>query len=94
MIVKRQAAFIKYGKDSLVYKIWRNKVQSTIKTAKCSYYNNKVEGLVETNPKKWWKGVKSLTGQDTSKKQEWHHHKKQWDQMEYQISYQRNSHLN
>ena len=25
-----------------------------IKTAKRSYYDNKVDGLAETNPKKWW----------------------------------------
>jgi len=51
MIVKRQAAFIRYGKDSLVFRMWRNRVQGAIKTAKRSYYDNKVAGLAETNPK-------------------------------------------
>ena len=35
--------------------------------------SNKVDGLAETNPKKWWKDIKSLTGQDTPGKQEWYH---------------------
>ena len=73
MIEKRQAAFIKYGKDSPNYKLWRNKVQGAFKTAKRSYYSNKVDGLAATNPKKWWKDIKSLTGQDTFSKQEWYH---------------------
>ena len=51
MIVKRQAAFIRHGKDSLVFRLWRNRVQGAIKTAKRSYYDNKVAGLAETNPK-------------------------------------------
>ena len=73
MIEKRQAAFIKYGKDSPVYRLWRNRLHDVIKTAKRSYYDNKVDGLAETNPQKWWQEIKSLTGQDTSGKQEWYH---------------------
>ena len=68
MIEKRQAAFIKYGKDLLVFRIWRNRVQGAIKTAKRSYYDNKVVDLAETNPKKWWQDIKSLTGQDSFSK--------------------------
>ena len=73
MIKKRQAAFINHRKDSLVFQIWQNRVQAAIKTAKRSYYDNKVDDLAETNPKKWWQDIKSLTGQDTLSKQEWHH---------------------
>jgi len=72
-IKKRQVALTNYGKDSLVFRMWRNRVQGAIKTAKRSYYDNKVDGLAETNPKKWWQDIKSLTGQDTFSKQEWHH---------------------
>ena len=32
-----------------------------------------MDGLAETNPKKWWQDIKSLTGQDTSGTQEWYH---------------------
>ena len=71
MIKKRQAAFTKHGKDSLVFRMGQNRV--AIKTAKRSYYDNKVDGLAETNPKKRWQDIKSLTGQDTFSKQEWHH---------------------
>ena len=73
MIEKRQAAFIKCGKDSPVYRLWRKRVHDVIKIAKHCYYNNKVDGLAETNPQKWWQEIKSLTGQDTSGKQEWYH---------------------
>ena len=73
MIKKRQAAFINYGKHSLVFRMWRNRVQGAIKTAKRSYYDSKVDGLAETNPKKWWQDIKSLSGQDNFSKQEWHH---------------------
>ena len=44
-----------------------------IKSAKRSHYNNKVDGLAETNPKKWWHEIKSLIGQDTFGKREWYH---------------------
>ena len=73
MIKKRQAAFINHRKDSLVFQIWQNRVQAAIKTVKRSYYDNKKDDLAETNPKKWWQDIKSLTGQDTLSKQEWHH---------------------
>ena len=73
MIEKRQAAFIKYGKDLPVYRLWWSKVHGAIKTAKRSYYNNKMVTLAETNPKKWWQHIKSLTGQDVSGKQERHY---------------------
>ena len=68
MIKKRQAAFIKYEKDSLMFRMWWNGVQGAIKTAERSYYDNKVDGLAETNPKKWRQDIKSLTGKDTFSK--------------------------
>ncbi len=33
-IRKRQIAFIRYGKDSTLFKFWKNKIQREIKTAK------------------------------------------------------------
>ena len=71
MIRKRQNAFIKYGKNSRPYKKWRNKVQQKIKTAKAVYYEHKITNLDQCNSRKWWKGLKSVTGQDI--KQEWYH---------------------
>ena len=40
-IRKRQTAFQRHGKNSSIYKHWRNKIQR------------------ETNPRKWWKQIKS-----------------------------------
>ena len=68
---KRQNAFIKYGTNSWLYKKWRNKVQQKIKTAKAVYYEHKITNLDQCNSSKWWKKLKSLTGQDI--KQEWYH---------------------
>ena len=71
MIKKRQTAFTKHGKNSRQYKRWRNKVQKKIKGAKVAYYKHKISNLEQYKSKKWWKGLKSLTGQDI--KQEWYH---------------------
>ena len=70
-IYKRQNAFFRYGKSSLLYKFWRNKIQREIKTMKNSFYNNRVDDLEYTNPGMWWKQIKSLSGQNI--KQEWYH---------------------
>ena len=44
-----------------------------MKIAKITCYSSKVDGLAVTNTKKWWKDIKSLTGQNTSSKQQWYH---------------------
>ena len=54
LIWKRQSAFIRHGKESLVYKFWRSKVQRDIKLAKSLYYNGKINDLAQSNTKKWW----------------------------------------
>ena len=71
MIKKRQTAFTKHGKNSRQYKRWRNKVQKKIKSAKVAYYKHKISNVEQYKSKKWWKGLKSLNGQDI--KQEWYH---------------------
>ena len=63
-IRKRQTAFLKHGKSSSMYKYWRNKIQREIKSSKSYYYTHKVADLGHTNPRKWWKQIKSLMGQD------------------------------
>ena len=70
-ISKRQQAFTRFGKDSIIYKFWRKKVHS-IKYAKRHYYSHKVEDLAHSNPAKWWKQIKQLTGQ-ASDQGEWFH---------------------
>ena len=70
-IRKRQSAFINQGKNSPAYRYWRNKVQCDTKIAKYHYYHHKVVEVEQTNPAKWWREIKKLTGQDVQ--QEWHH---------------------
>ena len=70
LIRKRQSAFINQGKNSPAYRYWRNKVRCDIKMAKY-YYHHKVVEVEQTNPAKWWREIKKLTGQDIQ--QEWHH---------------------
>ena len=71
LIKKRQTAFTRDGKDSASYRLLRNKVQWEIRSAKYHYYHHRVSDLEQTDPKKWWKQIKSLTGQDIQ--QEWFH---------------------
>ena len=70
-IKKRQEAFIKHGKDSSTYKMWRNNVQKEIKSAKRLYYRNKVADLEldRSSSTNWWNHIKHLTGKDI--KQDW-----------------------
>jgi len=71
LIKKRQTAFVRDGKDSANYKVLRNRVQKEIKLAMYRYYNHKVADLEKMDVKKWWRQIKSLTGQDIQ--HEWFH---------------------
>ena len=66
-----QTAFIRHGTDSTIYKFWKNKVKREIMAAKRYYYQNRAADVEHTNPKKWWKQMKSLTGQGIQN--EWYH---------------------
>ena len=57
---KRQMAFYEYGKNSYVFKYWRNKVQYAVKQARKTYYSHSVDKLKNTNPTRWWKEIKSV----------------------------------
>ena len=70
-IKKRQTAFIRDRRDSVSYRLLRNKAQWEIRSAKYDYYHRKVDDLEHKDSKKWWKQIKLLTGQDI--KQEWYH---------------------
>ena len=70
-IRKGQTAFQRNGKDSIKHKYWRKiNPKREIKSAKSYYYTYKVAELAKTNPRKWWKQIKSLIGQDIE--QEWY----------------------
>ena len=71
LIHKRQNAFTRFGKHSIIYKQLRNKVQSEIRLAKPHYYKHKVSDLEQANAKKWWKQIKILSDQTCHK--EWYH---------------------
>ena len=70
-IRKRQSAFPRHGKNSPNYKFWRNKVQGEVKKSKNHYYHDEVAQVESTNSSKWWRHIKSLTGQDIQ--QEWYY---------------------
>ena len=61
-IAKRQKCLARYGKDSSLFKLWRNRVQQSIKSSKKSFYSSKVKSLKNSNISKWWKAIKSLSG--------------------------------
>ena len=69
-IARRQKALHESGKNSNIYNYWRNKVQSSIKTARKKYYMVSVEKLRNSNPARWWKEVKALGG--LSSKSSWY----------------------
>ena len=54
LIAKRQSAFIRHWKDSLVHKFWRSKVQRDIKISKSLYYHDRINDPAQSNAKKWW----------------------------------------
>ena len=69
-IARRQKALHESGKNSDIYKYWRNKVQSSIKAARKKYYVGSVGKLKNSNPARWWKEVKALGG--LSSKSSWY----------------------
>ena len=62
LIEKRQKRLSQHGKNSPLFRMWRNKVQTAIAQAKESYYDGKVKCLKETNVGRWWKEVKNIAG--------------------------------
>ena len=61
-IAKRQKTLAQFGKDSPSFHMWCNKVQASIKTCKCQFYERKVKSLKRTNVSRWWKEVKNISG--------------------------------
>ena len=61
-IAQRQRFLAKFGKNSSLFRLWRNKVSSAIATCKRSFYVAKVKNLKNTNTSRWWREVKNLSG--------------------------------
>ena len=59
-IKKRQQAWL--NDDLPLYKVYRNKVIKLCKKARHKFYNDKINNIHESNPKKWWGGIKLLSG--------------------------------
>ena len=66
-IRKRQATFIQQGKNSIAYRLWRNKVQCALRTAKYFCDHNRVAEEEQVNPATWRREIKS-DGQEKSTK--------------------------
>jgi hypothetical protein len=47
------------------YRIYRNRVQRAVLCLRSRYYVRRVQGLRQSNPRKWWQEVKRFTGQST-----------------------------
>ena len=58
-IKKRQQAWL--NDDLPLYKVYRNKVIKLCKKARHKFYD-KINNIHESNPKKWWDGIKLLSG--------------------------------
>jgi hypothetical protein len=61
LLIERHKAF-KSG-NTILYKQLRNKANRMNRSLRSAFYQSKVEELKCTNSKKWWNGVKQLTGQ-------------------------------
>ncbi|XP_048578039.1 uncharacterized protein LOC125559895 [Nematostella vectensis] len=71
LVSRRQSAFKALGKDSAIFKMFRNKVQKEARNCKRSYFNSKVSSLKDTNVSKWWAEAKALSGL-TARSEWWH----------------------
>ncbi len=60
IISKRQKAWL--TSNTIMYNVYRNKVRKLCKSARQSYYDKKILNTSESNPKKWYDNVKSISG--------------------------------
>ena len=58
-IKKRQQAWVK--NDSQKYKVYRNKVIKLCKKARHRFFADKISHTHDTDPHKWWDGIKMLS---------------------------------
>ncbi|XP_028411930.1 uncharacterized protein LOC114534656 [Dendronephthya gigantea] len=59
-INKRQQAWL--NNDLPKFNVYRNKVIKLCKSARRKFYYDKINHMHESNPKKWWDGIKPLSG--------------------------------
>ncbi|PFX21555.1 hypothetical protein AWC38_SpisGene13950 [Stylophora pistillata] len=58
----QKRAFHDHGPQSNLFKTYRNAVNRKRKNCKAIFYESKVDGMKEKDPKAWWKEVKRLSG--------------------------------
>ena len=63
LVKRRQSAW--YKNNLADYRYYRNKVQRAAKFLKQKYYERRIQRLRKTDPCKWWREVKKITGQST-----------------------------
>ena len=63
-IKKRQQALLNI--DLHLYKVYRNKVIKLCTKARRKFYDDKINHIHASNPKKWWDGIKLLSGLSNS----------------------------
>ena len=71
LIRNRQKALHVNGKDSEVYKAYRNAMQTNCSIAKKTFYTCKVAALRSSNVKRWWSEINRLSGKGGSSSP-WH----------------------
>ena len=60
LIAKRQRAWLT-GHPS-AYSFYRNKATKLCRQSRRTYFNSKILNTKDSNPKKWWKNIKALSG--------------------------------
>jgi hypothetical protein len=65
LILQRQKAFA-LG-NNFMFKLLRNKVNRERKRCRKVYYKKKVGNLLDSKPKDWWREVKQLSGQQSTR---------------------------
>ena len=66
LIQQRQKAFASDNK--FMFKLLRNKVNRERKRCRKVYYKKKVSNLLDSKPKDWWREIKQLSGQNSTRK--------------------------
>ncbi len=58
----RQRQFAYTSGDLTSYKKLRNKINRESKTLRGTYFEKRINGLRDSNPRKWWQQVRTMTG--------------------------------
>ena len=65
LISERQTAWA--AGNNLMFKFYRNKVNTFCNKARLNYYNKSIAGVQRSDSRKWWSAVKNIAGLQSSK---------------------------